>query len=376
MKDNTLVITATHIVFISDMHLGVRQNSTEWAENIQSYVQNFFIPYIKNLKDSLSDNEQLIVMNLGDTFDDRKSIDININNLAIDLFEELASIVPVYIINGNHDLSKRTNKGNTSLRTLDLIPNVTVITEPTLITFKDHAKKNLSKFIAIPYLGSTAEESKYLVEYSGKADYALMHTEIAKMKMDNGMPIVSGANAESFKGKIFAGHIHHRQENHNVIYVGAPYQLTRGDIGNIKGIYCLNLKTNELTFTENTYSPLFQKINIEDFIKLNVTERRELLDNNYTYIVVNENELNKYKKKIDLFNLKDGTNAKSVRPLIIKQKTELAVEADKAYHEMSIEELINNSIDQLEITDDVKDRLKQKSTNYLKAAEEIILQDL
>ena len=376
MTDNTLTINATHIVFISDMHLGVRQNSTEWADNIQTYVRNFFIPFITNIKNSLADNEQLIVMNLGDTFDDRKSIDININNLAIDLFEEISNIVPVYIINGNHDLSKRTNKGNTSLRTLDLIQNVKVITDPTFITFKDSSKKILSKFIAIPYLGSTAEESKYLVEYSNKADYALMHTEISKMKMDNGMPIVSGANAETFKGQIFAGHIHHRQENKNVIYVGAPYQLTRSDIGNTKGLYCLNLKTKKLTFTENTYSPIFQKINVEDFIKLSVNERRQLLDNNYTYIIVNENELNKYKKKIYLFNLKDGTNAKSVRPLIIKQKTELLVESDKAYHEMSIEELINDSIDQLEFSDETKNRLKQKSSNYLKAAEEIILQDL
>ena len=86
-------------------------------------------------------------------------------------------------------------------------------------------------------MGSFNEETKYLLMYKDTADYAFMHTEISKMKMDNGMSITSGVNPDAFNGMIFAGHIHKRQETKKVIYVGSPFQMSRSDIGNQKGIY-------------------------------------------------------------------------------------------------------------------------------------------
>lgn len=184
-KIQNIVIKQNKALFISDLHFGVRSSSDEWRENIKSYCYDFLIPFIKKLKTTNPDDSYVLIV-LGDVYDDRKAININDNELSIDIFEEIASLINVIIINGNHDLAKKTNKGNSSLRSLSNINNLTVIRKPTLITVKPD-KKIINKFIAIPYLGNYAEENATLRTYSGKAKYAFMHTDISKMKYDNGM---------------------------------------------------------------------------------------------------------------------------------------------------------------------------------------------
>lgn len=367
----TLDICATKCIFISDIHFGVRQNSEEWQENQKDYFYNWFIPIITEYKKSLSKDDKAIVFVLGDVYDDRKSIDINVSNMSIDIFQDIAKILPVYIINGNHDLSKKTNKGNTSLRTMDLIKGVTVIQDPTFINIISPIDKKsiIQNIIAIPFLGDTTKESKYLANYTNKAGIALMHTEIAKMKMDNGMSIVNGANPDAFNGLIISGHIHHRQENGRVLYIGCPYQMTRGDIGNMKGLYIFDLKDLSYKFKENDYSPIFHKITIEDLLLLNAQNRADFLNNNYNFVLINEENIAKFKKKVDIYNLQQGSTAKCVRLLVIRKNTNILDGDEKEYKEMSLSELINISIDNIEnITEERKHTLKGISDVYLKEA--------
>lgn len=370
---NEISIKATHAIFISDIHFGVHVNSEEWQDNIKNYFYQFFIPKIREIKSSLKQDENLVCLNLGDTYNDRKAIDINVYNLCIDVFEDIAKEVPVYIINGNHDLAKKTNEGNTSLRSLEYIPNITLITEPTFINIETGSKQN--SIIAIPYLGNCELENEYLIKYSGKAKYALMHTELSKMRMDNGMLITGGANPEVFKGTIFSGHIHRRQESKKTIYVGSPYHLNKGDIGNKNGVYILNFLTNKHTFYENTYSPIYHSTTINEYDKMNIIERQDFLNNNYNFIMIPEDDLADWKKKYDIYNLGVGTNAKFVKPLIIKHKQTLEAEEDNDYQEKTISELIRESIDQLEIDDDSKKRLDLLSDSYLKDAESKLMAD-
>ena len=130
-------------------------------------------------------------------------------------------------------------------------------------------------------MGSFNEETKYLLMYKDTADYAFMHTEISKMKMDNGMSITSGVNPDAFNGMIFAGHIHKRQETKKVIYVGSPFQMSRGDIGNQKGIYTVDFNTAEINFIPNDYSPIFQNIQIDASSHLIV---RRILSSSILYL--------------------------------------------------------------------------------------------
>lgn len=370
----TLEIKASHILMISDIHFGKHVNSEEWQENMKNYFYNFFIPKIKEIKASLNPNEKLIVVNLGDTFDDRKAIDINVYNLAIDVFEDIAKEVEVYILNGNHDLAKKTNEGNTSLRAIEYIPNTYLITEPTLLNINYEAAKH-TKIIAIPFLGSHETETKCLLE-NNKAKYAFMHTELSKMKFDNGMLITDGVNLDAFTGTVYSGHIHKRQESKKSFYVGSPYHLSKNDIGNQKGLYLLNLKTNKHEFIENTYSPIYHTLLMEKYIEMSISERQEFLNNNYNYIIIKEENIPEYKKKFDIYNLGVGTTAKTVKPIINKQSIEVVVDEDADYKEKTTSELINESIMELENIDDaLKKKLIKTSDQYLKEAEAEIIND-
>ena len=363
-----IIIKQNKALFISDLHFGVRSSSDEWRENIKSYFYDFFIPFIKNLKISNPEDEYVLIV-LGDVFDDRKSININDNELAIDIFEEISSIISVIIINGNHDLAKKTNRGNSSLRSLSNINNLTVIRKPTLITVKPD-KKIINKFIAIPYLGNYAEENATLRTYSGKAKYAFMHTDISKMKYDNGMQIVGAVDAELFKGTILSGHIHKRQESKNVYYIGCPYQLRRSDIDNQKGIYQLDIENNEIVFFPNNFSPIFHKIKVEELLEMNINDRNKFLRNNYNDIIINENDLRTY-KPTDIYDIGNIANAKRMYIAVNKSK-KVDIDENIEYSEMSIEDLINDSINNLDVDDTVKDRLLKKSQLYLHNAQNLV----
>lgn len=158
--------------------------------------------------------------------------------------EKVEKICPVYLITGNHDLSKKTNYGFNSLKAFSFMENVYLISEPTDITFQ-LTQKTEKTAVAIPYMGDFNEELKVLADHNKNTDYAFMHTEISAMQMDNGMSIISGVNPDAFSGKIYAGHIHKRQETKKVTYVGSPFQMSRGDIGNEKGLYLLDIKTGK-----------------------------------------------------------------------------------------------------------------------------------
>jgi len=366
-------VKASHILMISDIHFGAHVNSEEWQENMKNYFYGFFIPKIKELKTTLKEDERVILVNLGDTFNDRKAIDINVYNLAIDIFEDIAKEIDVYTLNGNHDLAKKTNEGNTSLRAIQYIPNVTLITDPTLLNINYEGGKH-TKIIAVPFLGDHSQETKYLME-NAKAKYAFMHTDLAAMKYDNGMLITEGVNTDVFSGIVYSGHIHKRQETKKCIYVGSPYHISKSDIGNQKGLYLLNLKTNKHEFIENHYSPIYHSLLMEKYIEMSIGERQEFLNNNYNYIIIKEENIPEYKKKFDIYNLGIGTTAKFVKPVINKQTLSVNVDENIEYKEKTISELINESINDLDVAEEFKLQLIKTSDQYLKEAEAEIAND-
>lgn len=364
----SITVKATDIMFISDIHFGWASSSEEWQENQERFFTQWFEPLVRK---TLEERPETVVVCLGDVFHDRKSIDIDVNELCISTFERLASFIPCYIINGNHDLSKKTNKGNSSLRSLTNIKNVTVIKEPTLMKFKN-GTKTLASVAAIPYLGDCNEENKWLVEFSGKASYAFMHTDISKMKFDNGMTIVGAVDAEKFSGRVISGHIHKRQETKKVIYVGSPYQMSRSDIGNVKGIYTLNLESGEIDFTPNDFSPVFQKIPIAEIMSMTEDARRNCLSGNYTDIIINESEIPSYKMG-DIYEMMNASGAKRAQLVEVRNAgmSKDDTSAEESEEEKTLDELISQAIDSIEnIDDETRAELKSMSAEYLSAARE------
>lgn len=353
----------TNAFIISDIHLGIKMGSEEWRENTREYFEKFFIPLIEKEKD-----EGSIILCLGDIFDDRKSINIAVNDLAIDIFEKLAKIMPIYIINGNHDMYKKSNNDITSLRSFDNIPNITIFKEPTLWTLGIKGEWNKGCMM-IPYQGNMERETT-LVNQNADSDYIFMHTDIKNLSYDNGMNITMGVDTSAVKGVIYSGHIHKRQDGGNIIYVGSPYQLRRSDIGNHKGIYRLWFETGKKDFYENKISPIFLKVPIEEIRNADDKTIEKIISHNYVDIVIKENDLRKLKLG-ELYERLDIFNPKRIEIKVLANEYDWGDvdENEDNYRERSINEIIESLIDEIpEISDEKKAKLKDMNLVFQKLA--------
>jgi DNA repair exonuclease SbcCD nuclease subunit len=92
---------ANRVWILGDLHFGVRANSQEWLDIQKEFFEKYFIP---TLKEHVKPGDVLV--QVGDTFDNRQSINIKVLNYAVNLFERLGNILPVHVICGNHDKSK------------------------------------------------------------------------------------------------------------------------------------------------------------------------------------------------------------------------------------------------------------------------------
>jgi len=363
MVKNIIKDDIQEIILISDIHFGVRNASIEWSDNIVSYFHNFFFPLIKNIK---KDKPNSIIIIAGDYFDNRQALDLNVMNIGIDIMTEMSNILPVYIINGNHDVYKKNDNTINSLKVLRPIKNVKVITENTILITKYH------NFLLFPWSGDLKEDTNAMLQFND-IDFAIMHEDIKSFNYDNGRQIVSGFDSNTFKGKkIYSGHIHKRQESEKVTYIGAPYQLRRSDIGNEKGIYVLNVENEEIVenFYKNDYSPKFLKLRVEDIMDITLENLRKLLTNNYVDIIIKRTELN----NINISNLMtalDSCSTKKIEIILDNSDVEQVLkETDEITKDLTLNDIVKNKILKLEISDKQKSELLKLNEHYIVAFNE------
>ena len=68
--------------------------------------------------------------------------------------------------------------------------------------------------------------------------------------------------------------------------LGSPYELTRSDMGNPKGIHLLDLSTDKLYFFENQISPKFKRFQFSDLLEMNLEEINKEFSNNFVDIFI------------------------------------------------------------------------------------------
>jgi DNA repair exonuclease SbcCD nuclease subunit len=359
-------INYNRIFLISDLHFGVRANSLEWLKNQLDFFYNLYIPYLKENKQP---NDILFI--LGDWFDGRQLLDINVMNKSIDLVFDLSEIMPIYFITGNHDIYKKNDTDVNSLAAFRFIPNVTIYEQPALLT------NGNTKILVLPWIGNSEKEEA--IAKNNHSDYIFAHADITGFHYDNGRTIVKGAKLRGIKGvkRLFSGHIHKRQENKDAIYIGSPYSTKRSDIGNKKGFYVFDPQNNKADFISNKISPVFQRIIMEDLIEWSLEKTFKILENNYTDIIVPD-------KYIHLFNLTrfiellEGCNYKKIETVGEKKRLEESFgELMNGEEIKDIISLLENSIDDMGHIMEMIVKLKLINREYYdKASKENEIMDL
>jgi DNA repair exonuclease SbcCD nuclease subunit len=279
---------ANRIWMISDTHIGCRSNSVLWLSLIEDYLFNFYLPTIKR-----EYQKGDVLFHLGDVFDNRQSINLAAQSLAIRFFEEASKIFPeIHIIVGNHDIMRKNSNEITSVDCLKYIPNVTVHKNPKILEYEG------GKCLLMPWRRDSEHEKETLKSIKDKIDYMFCHTETQGVQISPSTKhLHEGGNEvgifKRFK-RVYSGHIHYRQEKGNFILVGNPYQMTRSDRGNQKGIYVLDLATGKHNFIPNTHSPKFVRYYINDILEMRMSDISDEITGNFVDIFIPSNVLGKY----------------------------------------------------------------------------------
>jgi UDP-2,3-diacylglucosamine pyrophosphatase LpxH len=289
---------------ISDTHFGTRPiDSDKWLSMMENYFYDFFIPLIKEKYE-----EGDVLIHLGDLYDNRSQIPINVLNSVDKIISELSDILPIHLLIGNHDIYNKSTNDVNSPKSLRWIPNVNIYEKTQTIEL---GGKNLTM---MPWVERKVDQVKLLKEHS--ADYLFCHSDLNGCRMHLSSVAWKNKNKidiESFASyeKVFSGHIHIRQENKNFKFIGSPYHLDRNDIGDQKGVYILDIESGDEEFVPNEISPQFKKIQIikeEDISKIDIKDSKK----NYIDLSISNTLLinnRKLRRKIEQF-LEEGSFAR------------------------------------------------------------------
>jgi len=276
---NTIKVPqAKRVWFITDTHLGVRNNSNEWIEIMEDYFFKWFFPLIR-------DNYQPgdILIHCGDWFDSRQSVNLKVLNLGVSIAEEMSSIFKdgIHILIGNHDIWGKNSNDVNSLKSIKWIPGFNIHEEPVSLNLGG------TSFFMMPWRKDQEAETQCLIETSPH-DYLCCHADIKGLNFNKFVKVEHGIEEEYLKKfrKIYSGHIHYAQDYKNVKMLGSPYQLTRSDMGNTKGITLLDLSDGSERFFENKFSPKFQKIDFNRILEMTISDASQIFSNNFVDILI------------------------------------------------------------------------------------------
>jgi DNA repair exonuclease SbcCD nuclease subunit len=354
IEEKVLKKPVGRIWILGDMHLGVRSNSTEWLEIQQEYYDTVFIPTIKkNYKDGD------ILVQVGDVFDNRQSINLKVIHYAVDLFERLGEILPTHVICGNHDIWAKKSNDVSSIDTLKWIPNVGVYKKPKEFNWGG------KKVLLMPWRRDAAHEAETLAKYPN-LDIVFCHSEVTGIKLNAKVNNMHGNSIDTYQGyqAVYSGHIHYRQKKGKLRMVGTPYQLTRSDSNNPKGIDLVDLSTMEETFFENTTSPKFVKYNLANLYNTQLGAFKDEIKNNFVDLYVPAsiaatNSLSKLINKIQKISRKIDPNIYDEENFLDKDFYDLD-EIEDLYKNYNILHLCNIYVDGLGYDDEMKQKVKSR----------------
>lgn len=279
------------IALISDIHFGVRKNSDIFLESHLRFIENQFVPYLK-------ENNINEIFILGDLFDNRASTNTKVMNTVYDIFDKHLCDFKIYIIVGNHDIYYNSSIQINSLKFLEKFKNITLIDKITEINIDN------KKIVMVPWI---TDNLSFIKEFSRieNIDLCFGHFNINGFNYNKFKKSEDGLYGKIFENckKVFSGHFHIRNSQNifgsEIIYIGSPFQLTRNDIDEKRGFIILDTSNSQHKYIDNNVSLKYIKLRFpENFnvnkIKNNIIDVYINYDESY-----NENEIDKYIKKIE-----------------------------------------------------------------------------
>lgn len=236
------------VAIINDTHFGARGDSITFTNHFNRFYSNVFFP-------TLEKHEIKTVYHLGDLVDRRKFININtLNNMKVNFLDRLIG-KDVHIIAGNHDVYHKNSNVLNVLNEVVCPYGFNVYLQPTEV--KD--------ILFLPWINSENFKQSIDTLKTTRCNTVFGHLEIKGFEMHRGTVSDDGLDMDLFSrfDLVASGHFHQKSTRGNIHYLGAPYEITWADHGEIRGFHIFDTKKRKLEFINNPYV-IFHKIEYDD----------------------------------------------------------------------------------------------------------------
>ncbi len=243
------------VAIITDQHFGMRKGSQIFHDYMKKFYDEVFFPF-------LDKNKITTVLDLGDTFDNRKSIDFwSLDWAKKNYYENLAQRgIKVYTVVGNHTAYYKNTLGINAINLLlQEYDNVQLIERPETINVGG------LDICFVPWICVDNETETYQEIANTSANICMGHLELSGFEAHQGYYMDHGMSRDVFSKfkKVFSGHFHHRSHSDNIYYLGNPYQMYWNDFGDVRGFHLFDTQTTKLKFIANPFK-MFEKIYYND----------------------------------------------------------------------------------------------------------------
>ena len=210
------------VAIITDQHFGMRKGSQIFHDYMNKFYEEVFFPFLEK-------NKITTVLDLGDTFDNRKSIDFwSLDWAKKNYYDVLANRgIQVYTVVGNHTAYFKNTLGINAINLLlQEYDNVHLIERPETIEVGG------LDICFIPWICVDNETETYEEISNTSANICMGHLELSGFEAHVGYYMDHGMSRDVFSKfkKVFSGHFHHRSHSDNIYYLGNPYQMYWNDL--------------------------------------------------------------------------------------------------------------------------------------------------
>ena len=247
------------ILLITDQHFGVRNDNQHFIEHYRKFYSEIVLPFIKasGIKE---------IINLGDTFDKRRSINFmsldEAKDMWFDPLQELGCNMTCLI--GNHDIYyKNTLRVNAPTELLGEYDYINVIDTPTTRTYDG------TDILMLPWICDSNYDRTLRSITESVAPVCMGHLELNGFEAHPGHVMEKGMAPYIFSKftKVFTGHYHSKSNKNNIYYLGNPYQIYWNDYKSRRGFHVFDTDTLKTTFYRNPFD-IFHKLYYNDGVNL------------------------------------------------------------------------------------------------------------
>jgi len=343
------------IALITDQHLDGRKGNLAFWEYFKKFYDEIFFP-------TLERQGIKTIIDLGDTFDNRKSIDFNVwGRIRRDYFDRLHDMgITVHMILGNHCVYyKNTNRVNSPELLLSDYENIHVYSNVTTTYIED------TPICFIPWINKENQEETFEHLESTNAEIVMGHLELDGFEVTPGLKMEHGMDPKLFSKfkQVFSGHYHHKSNRGNVTYLGNPYQMYWNDYKDERGFHLYDPSVNKLKRVKNPFE-IFQKVYYNDVLNSEHIVDESFASSFVKVVVEEKRDYQQFEKLLDdLYNI----GAHDVK--IVENLVDLDGQEDLDLEVKDTMTLLNEYVEEMDIQVDKTELKKLMRTLYIESCE-------